>query len=37
VKAAVVTETEGKGAHLIIDQVSASVANANMKAARVLG
>lgn len=33
----VVAATEGKGVHLIIDQVSASVANANMKAARVLG
>lgn len=34
---AVIAATEGKGVHLIIDQVSASVANANMKAARVLG
>ena len=34
---AVLAATEGKGVHLIIDQVSASVANANMKAARVLG
>ena len=33
----VVAATEGKGVHLIVDQVSASVANANMKAARVLG
>ncbi len=33
----VIAATEGKGVHLIIDQVSASVANANMKAARVLG
>lgn len=34
---AVLAATEGKGVHLIIDQVSASVANANMQAARVLG
>ena len=34
---AVIAATEGKGVHLVIDQVSASVANANMKAARVLG
>jgi len=34
---AVLAATGGKGVHLIIDQVSASVANANMKAARVLG
>ncbi len=34
---AVIAATDGKGVHLIIDQVSASVANANMKAARVLG
>ena len=34
---AVLAATEGKGVHLIIDQVSASVANANMRAARVLG
>jgi len=34
---AVIAATRGKGVHLIIDQVSASVANANMKAARVLG
>jgi len=34
---AVLAATEGEGVHLIIDQVSASVANANMKAARVLG
>jgi NADPH:quinone reductase len=33
----VIEATEGKGVHLIIDQVSASVANANLKAARVLG
>lgn len=33
----VIAATEGKGMHLIVDQVSASVANANMKAARVLG
>ena len=33
----VIAATDGKGVHLIIDQVSASVANANMKAARVLG
>lgn len=33
----VIAATEGKGVHLIIDQVSASVANANLKAARVLG
>lgn len=33
----VIRATEGKGVHLIIDQVSASVANANLKAARVLG
>lgn len=33
----VVEAAEGKGVHLIIDQVSASVANANLKAARVLG
>ena len=33
----VVAATEGKGVHLIVDQISASVANANMKAARVLG
>ena len=34
---AVIAATDGKGVHLIVDQVSASVANANMKAARVLG
>ncbi len=34
---AVLAATGGKGVHLIVDQVSASVANANMKAARVLG
>lgn len=34
---AVLAATGGKGVHLIIDQVSASVANANMRAARVLG
>jgi len=34
---AVLAATGGKGVHLIIDQVSASVANANMKSARVLG
>jgi len=34
---AVLAATGGKGVHLIIDQVSASVANANMKAACVLG
>ena len=34
---AVLAATGGKGVHLIIDQVSASVANANMQAARVLG
>ena len=34
---AVLAATGSKGVHLIIDQVSASVANANMKAARVLG
>ncbi len=34
---AVLAATDGKGVHLIIDQVSASVANANMRAARVLG
>src|SRR5258706_13642591 len=33
----VIAATGGKGVHLIIDQVSASVANGNMKAARVLG
>lgn len=33
----VIAATEGRGVHLIIDQVSASVANANLKAARVLG
>lgn len=33
----VIAATEGKGVNLIIDQVSASVANANLKAARVLG
>lgn len=33
----VIAATEGKGVHLIVDQISASVANANMKAARVLG
>jgi NADPH2:quinone reductase len=33
----VLAATDGKGVHLIVDQVSASVANANMKAARVLG
>ena len=33
----VIAATEDKGVHLIVDQVSASVANANMKAARVLG
>jgi NADPH2:quinone reductase len=33
----VIAATEGKGVHLIVDQVSASVANANLKAARVLG
>lgn len=31
------SETDGKGVDLIVDQVSASVANDNMKAARVLG
>ena len=35
--AEVIAATEGKGVHLIVDQVSASVANANMNAARVLG
>ena len=34
---AVIEATGGKGVHLIVDQISASVANANMKAARVLG
>ncbi|MCW3473869.1 zinc-binding dehydrogenase [Limobrevibacterium gyesilva] len=34
---AVQAATGGKGADLIIDQVSASVANANMKAAAILG
>jgi len=34
---AVLAATGGKGVHLIVDQVSASVANANMRAARVLG
>ncbi|HZB91996.1 MAG TPA: zinc-binding dehydrogenase [Stellaceae bacterium] len=34
---AVLKATEGKGVDLIIDQVSASVANQNMKAAAVLG
>lgn len=34
---AVLAATGGQGVHLIIDQVSASVANANMRAARVLG
>jgi NADPH2:quinone reductase len=34
---AVLAATGGKGVDLIIDQVSASVANANMKAAKVLG
>ena len=33
----VIAATDGKGVHLIVDQISASVANANMKAARVLG
>ena len=33
----VLAATEGKGVNLIIDQVSASVANENMKAAAVLG
>jgi NADPH2:quinone reductase len=33
----VAAATEGKGVNLIIDQVSASVANQNMKAAAVLG
>jgi NADPH2:quinone reductase len=33
----VLTATGGKGVDLIIDQISASVANANMKAAKVLG
>ena len=33
----VIAATEGKGVHLIVDQLSASVANANLKAARVLG
>jgi NADPH2:quinone reductase len=33
----VVAATEGKGVHLIVDQISASVANGNLKAARVLG
>jgi NADPH2:quinone reductase len=33
----VIAATDGKGVHLIVDQVSAGVANANMKAARVLG
>jgi NADPH2:quinone reductase len=34
---AVLAATGGKGVDLIIDQISASVANANMKAAKVLG
>lgn len=34
---AVIAATDGLGVHLIVDQISASVANANMKAARVLG
>jgi NADPH2:quinone reductase len=33
----VVTATDGQGVHLIVDQISASVANGNLKAARVLG
>jgi len=33
----VLAATEGKGVHLIIDQISATVANANMKAAAVRG
>ncbi len=33
----VIEATDGKGVHLIIDQVSASAANGNLKAARVLG
>ena len=33
----VIAATDGQGVHLIVDQISASVANANMKAARVLG
>ncbi len=33
----VLAATDGQGVHLIVDQVSASVANANMKATRVLG
>jgi NADPH:quinone reductase len=34
---AVLAVTGGKGVDLIVDQISASVANANMKAAKVLG
>jgi NADPH2:quinone reductase len=34
---AVLAATGGKGVDLIVDQISASVANANMKAAKVLG
>jgi NADPH2:quinone reductase len=34
---AVLAATDGKGVDLIVDQISASVANANMKAAKVLG
>jgi len=34
---AVLAATGGKGVDLVIDQISASVANANMKAAKVLG
>ncbi len=33
----VIEATQGQGVHLIVDQVSASVANANLKAARVQG
>lgn len=33
----VIAATDGKGVHLIVDQISASVANSNLKAARVLG
>ncbi len=34
---AVLEATEGEGVHLIVDQVSASVANQNLAAARILG
>ncbi|MDP6706720.1 MAG: zinc-binding dehydrogenase [Alphaproteobacteria bacterium] len=34
---AVLEATDGKGVHLIVDQVSASVANQNLAAARILG